>query len=94
MNEDKVKVDGGTQTVAQVVSIMDTNLDAYAASVNKIAGLCKDISGCWQGDKASDFIDQFDNFLPNLTIGYNIIEKSRADLQTATNAHKKADEDV
>lgn len=70
---------------------MNTNLEDYTAEVNKVAEVEGEISGAWKGAKASDFITQIENFLPNLTIGYNIIEKSKKDFSTAIKNINKTD---
>lgn len=70
---------------------MGDNLEAYTNSVNKVAELEGSISSAWEGPKAADFITQIENFLPNLTIGYNIIEKSKKDFSSAIKNIKNTD---
>lgn len=67
-------------------------LDNYSKVVNEVGTQAGQIAGAWQGTLADDFINQFNAFLPNLTIGFNIIEKSDKDLTTVVNTTTATDE--
>ena len=59
---------------------LDQELGNYTKVVNEIGNQSSSISAAWQGQLSANFLSQFEAFLPNLTIGYNIIHKSSHDL--------------
>ena len=67
-------------------------LDNYTNVVNEIGTQASGLSGVWTGSLSDNFISQFNAFLPNLTIGFNIIEKSGTDLTCSVNNITKTDE--
>ncbi len=71
---------------------LNQELDNYTNVVNNIGTQASGISGAWSGSLSQNFVDQFNAFLPNLTIGFNIIEKSGTDLSGATINITKTDE--
>ena len=71
---------------------LNQELDNYTKVVNEIGSQAKGLSGSWTGSLSDNFISQFNAFLPNLTIGFNIIEKSGTDLKCSINNTTKTDE--
>jgi len=67
-------------------------LDNYTKVANEIGTQAKGLPSAWTGSLSDNFINQFNAFLPNLTIGFNIIEKSGKDLTTSVNNTTSADE--
>lgn len=67
-------------------------LDNYTKVVNEIGTQANGIPGAWTGSLSDNFVSQFNAFLPNLTIGFNIIEKSGTDLTTSVNNTTATDE--
>lgn len=67
-------------------------LDNYTKVVNEIGSQASAIPGAWTGSLSSNFIGQFNTFLPYLTIGFNIIEKSGKDLTVSVNNVTATDE--
>lgn len=67
-------------------------LDNYTKVVNEIGTQASGIAGAWTGSLSDNFVTQFNAFLPNLTIGFNIIEKSGNDLTVSVNNITKTDE--
>ena len=67
-------------------------LDNYTKVVNEIGTQASSIPGAWTGALSDNFVGQFNTFLPNLTIGFNIIEKSGTDLTTTVNNTTATDE--
>ena len=67
-------------------------LDNYTKVVNEIGSQASGLSGAWTGSLSDNFITQFNAFLPNLTIGFNIIEKSGGDLTCSVNNTTATDE--
>ena len=67
-------------------------LDNYTKVVNEIGSQASGLSGAWTGSLSDNFISQFNAFLPNLTIGFNIIEKSGTDLTCSVNNITTTDE--
>lgn len=73
-------------------SELDQELGNYTKVVNEIGTQAGQISSAWEGALAQNFISQLDAFLPNLTIGFNIIEKSGKDLTCSVNNITSTDE--
>ena len=73
---DKSRCDTYNQKIEQ-------ELENYTKVVNEIGSQASGISGAWSGGLSDNFVSQFNAFLPNLTIGFNIIEKSGSDLATS-----------
>ena len=71
---------------------LDQELGNYAKVANEIGNQSGDISNAWQGSLSQNFLTQFEAFLPNLTIGYNIIHKSTHDLTAQVNNIVSTDE--
>lgn len=71
---------------------LDQELGNYTKVVNEIGNQSSSISAAWQGQLSANFLSQFEAFLPNLTIGYNIIHKSSHDLTAQVNNIVKTDE--
>ena len=67
-------------------------LDNYTKVVNEIGTQANGIPGAWTGSLSDNFVGQFNAFLPNLTIGFNIIEKSGNDLTVSVNNTTATDE--
>lgn len=67
-------------------------LDNFTKVANEIGTQASGLSGAWTGSLSDNFIGQFNTFLPYLTIGYNIIEKSGKDLTVSVNNITKTDE--
>ncbi len=71
---------------------LEQELNNYTKVVNEIGSQASGLSGAWTGSLSDNFINQFNAFLPNLTIGFNIIEKSGTDLTCSVNNITKTDE--
>ena len=71
---------------------LSQELGNYTKVVNEIGTQCGNIGSAWTGSLSENFISQLEGFLPNLTIGYNIIEKSGKDLSVSVNNDTKTDE--
>ena len=71
---------------------LEQELGNYTKVVNEIGNQSSSISGAWQGSLSKNFLTQFEAFLPNLTIGYNIIHKSSHDLTAQVNNIVSTDE--
>ncbi len=62
---------------------LSQDLDNYTNVANEIGSQASCLSSVWTGSLSDNFISQFNSFLPNLTIGFNMIEKSGSDLTTS-----------
>lgn len=82
---DKSKCSSYTQQLSQ-------ELDNYTKVANEIGSQASGLPNAWTGNLSSNFIEQFNTFLPYLTIGFNIIEKSGRDLSSSVNNITSTDE--
>ena len=67
-------------------------LDNYTKVVNEIGSQASGLSAAWTGSLSDNYIGQLNSFLPNLTIGFNMIEKSGNDLTASVNNITATDE--